>query len=158
MLDTDTCIFLMRGESQALAAKVQSVPLQQQVMSAVTFAELTYGVQASAAAKRKQNQAVLDSLALHLAVLDWPQDAAKHYAEIRADLKKRGAQLGAARGITGRRRAGPGLRPGGDGEGCRALPARDGQRPVAPHSGPLRLCRRRGRVGAGDGMEAVPFA
>ena len=96
MLDTDTCIFLMRGDSPALAAKVQSVPLQQQVMSAVTFAELTYGVQVSAAAKRKQNQSVLDSLVLHLAVLDWPQDAAKHYAEIRADLKKRGAQLGAA--------------------------------------------------------------
>ena len=96
MLDTDTCIFLMRGDSPALAAKVQSVPLQQQVMSAVTFAELTYGVQASAAAKRKQNQSVLDSLVLHLAVLDWPQDAAKHYAEIRTDLKKRGAQLGAA--------------------------------------------------------------
>ena len=96
MLDTDTCIFLMRGESQTLAVKVQSVPLQQQVMSAVTFAELTYGVQASAVAKRKQNQAVLDSLALHLAVLYWPQEAAKHYAEIRADLKKRGAQLGAA--------------------------------------------------------------
>ena len=96
MLDTDTCIFLMRGESPALAARVQLVPLQQQVMSAVTFAELTYGVQASAAAKRKQNQSVLDSLVLHLAVLDWPQDAAKHYAEIRADLKKRGAQLGAA--------------------------------------------------------------
>ena len=96
MLDTDTCIFLMRGESPGLAAKVQSVPLQQQVMSAVTFAELTHGVQASAAARRKQNQAVLDSLALYLAVLDWPQDAAKHYAEIRADLRKRGAQLGAA--------------------------------------------------------------
>lgn len=96
MLDTDTCIFLMRGESEVLAAKVQLVPLQQQVMSAMTFAELTYGVHASAAAKRKKNQAVLDSLALHLAVLDWPQDAAKHYAEIRADLKKRGAQIGAA--------------------------------------------------------------
>ena len=96
MLDTDTCIFLMRGESPALAARVQSVPLQQQVMSAVTFAELTYGVQVSAAAKRKQNQSVLDSLVLHLAVLDWPQDAAKHYAEIRTDLKKRVAQLGAA--------------------------------------------------------------
>ena len=96
MLDTDTCIFLMRGASQRLEAKVQSVPLEQQVMSAVTFAELSYGVQASATAKRKQNQAILDSLALHLAVLDWPQNAAKHYAEIRADLKKRGAQLGAA--------------------------------------------------------------
>jgi len=96
MLDTDTCIFLMRGDSAALIAKVQTVPLQQQVMSAVTFAELTYGVQASAASKRKQNQAVLDNLARHLTVLDWPQEAAPHSAEIRLDLKKRGAQLGAA--------------------------------------------------------------
>jgi len=96
MLDTDTCIFLMRGESQILLSKVQSVPLQQQVMSAVTFAELTYGVQVPASAMRKHNQDVLDSFATHLAVLDWPQDAAKHYAEIRSDLKKRGAQMGAA--------------------------------------------------------------
>ncbi len=96
MLDTDICIFLMRGDSAGLIAKVQTVPLRQQVMSAVTFAELTYGVQASAASKRKQNQAVLDNLARHLMVLDWPQEAAPHYAEIRLDLKKRGAQLGAA--------------------------------------------------------------
>ncbi len=96
MLDTDTCIFLMRGESEKLESKVQSVPLQQQLMSAVTFAELSYGVQASASAKRKQNQSTLDSLALHLSVLDWPQAAARYYAEIRSDLKKRGAQLGAA--------------------------------------------------------------
>ena len=96
MLDTDTCIFLMRGESQKLEIKVQSVPLQQQLMSAVTFAELSYGVQASASAKRKQNQSTLDSLALHLSVLDWPQAAARYYAQIRSDLKKRGAQLGAA--------------------------------------------------------------
>ena len=96
MLDTDTCIFLMRGESEKLKLKVQAIPLQQQVMSAVTFAELTYGVQASAVAKRKQNQTVLDSLVLHLAVLDWPSAAATYYSEIRSDLKKRGAQLGAA--------------------------------------------------------------
>lgn len=96
MLDTDTCIFLMRGESPVLADQVQRVPLEHQVMSAVTFAELNYGVMASASAKRKQNQQVLDNLALHLTVLDWPQEAAPHYAEIRLDLKKRGAQLGAA--------------------------------------------------------------
>jgi tRNA(fMet)-specific endonuclease VapC len=65
--------------------------LVQQRMSAITFAELTYGVQACATAKRKQNQAVLDSLVQHLAVLDWPQDAGPHYAEVRLDLNKRGA-------------------------------------------------------------------
>ena len=47
MLDTDTCIFLMRGESEKLKSKVQAMPLQQQMISAVTFAELTYGVQGS---------------------------------------------------------------------------------------------------------------
>ena len=96
MLNTDTCIFLMRGESPALTARVQSVPLQQQVMSAMTLAELTYGVQASATARRKQNQAVLDNLVLHLAVLHWPQEAAEHYAETRLALKKRGALVSAA--------------------------------------------------------------
>lgn len=96
MLDTDTCIFLMRGETSALEMRAQEVPLQQQVMSVMTFAELTYGVKASATAKRKQNQAALDTLALYLAVVPWPQEAALHYAEIRLDLKKRGAQLGAA--------------------------------------------------------------
>lgn len=96
MLDTDTCIFLMRGDMPVLAEKVQRVPLEQQVMSAVTFAELSYGVMASAGAKRRQNQRVLDSLALHLAVVAWPTAAAQHCAYIRLDLKKRGAQLGAA--------------------------------------------------------------
>jgi tRNA(fMet)-specific endonuclease VapC len=96
LIDTDTCIFLMRNASAALAEKVQTVPLRRQAISAVTFAELSYGVQASAASKRKQNQAVLDSLALHLTVPDWPEEAAAHYADIRLDLKKRGAQLGAA--------------------------------------------------------------
>ena len=91
MVDTGTCIFLMCGESEKLKSKVQAIPLQQQVISAVTFAELTYGVQASSVAKRKQNQTVLDSLVLHLAVLDWPRAAATYYSEIRADLKKRGA-------------------------------------------------------------------
>lgn len=96
MLDTDTCIFLMRRESASLEAKVQSVQLDRQVISVMTLAELAYGVKASAAAKRKQNQAVLDQLIRHLAVLDWSQDAVSHYAEIRLDLRKRGAQLGAA--------------------------------------------------------------
>lgn len=96
MLDTETCIFLMRGDSPSLAERVQAVPLQHQLISAVTLAELTYGVQASAAVRRKQNQSVLDSLVLHLAVLDWPREAAQFYAETRLDLKKRGAALGAA--------------------------------------------------------------
>jgi hypothetical protein len=46
------------------------------------------GVQASSTAKRKHNQTVLDGLALHLAVLDWPQEASQHDAEIRVALAR----------------------------------------------------------------------
>lgn len=41
MLDTDTCIFLMRGAVPMLVDMVQAVPLQQRFMSAVKFAELS---------------------------------------------------------------------------------------------------------------------
>lgn len=96
MLDTDICIFLLRKESPELIERVQSVPLRQQVISAVTLAELTFGVRKASASQRKQNQTVLDQFTSHLAVLDWPQAASQSYAEIRLDLEKRGKQIGAA--------------------------------------------------------------
>jgi tRNA(fMet)-specific endonuclease VapC len=93
MLDTDTCAFILRRTSDALLARIQAVPLLQQVMSVVTYAELLYGVQLSS--KKKANQAAVDALARHLAVLEWPHEAAKHYAEIRSDLKRKGLMIGA---------------------------------------------------------------
>ena len=93
MLDTDTCAFVLRRSSDALLAHIESVPVALQVMSVVTFAELLYGVQLSS--KKRMNQAAVDTLTRHLAILEWSQDAAKHYAEIRADLKKKGSMIGA---------------------------------------------------------------
>jgi tRNA(fMet)-specific endonuclease VapC len=93
LLDTDTCAFVLRRTSDTLLERIQAVPLSQQAMSVVTYAELLYGVQLSS--KKKANQAAVDALAHHLAVLDWSRDAALHYAQIRADLKKRGAMIGA---------------------------------------------------------------
>ena len=93
MLDTDTCVFILRRSSAAILRKIQAVPVQQQVVSVVTYAELLYGLQL--ALKKKSNQVAVEGLARHLAILDWPQEAAKHYAEIRADLKKKGSMIGA---------------------------------------------------------------
>lgn len=93
MLDTDTCAFLLRRSSDVLLQRIQAVPVAQQVISVVTYAELLYGVQVSS--KKKANHAAVDALAVHLAILDWPANAAQHYAEIRAELKKKGALIGA---------------------------------------------------------------
>ena len=92
MLETDTCAFILRRSSQALLDRIQTVALEQQVMSMVTLAELLYGVQISS--RKKENRAAVDSLARHLTVVDWSRDAAEHYADIRADLKKSGQLIG----------------------------------------------------------------
>ena len=92
MLDTDTCAFILRRSSQALLDRIQAVPLERQVMSMVTLAELLYGVQLSS--RKKDNKAAVDALTRHLAVIDWTRDAAEHYADIRTDLKKKGQLIG----------------------------------------------------------------
>ena len=92
MLDTDTCAFILRRSSPTLLARIQSVPLVQQTISMVTLAELLYGVQVST--RKKENRAAVDALVLHLMVMEWSRGAAEHYAEIRADLKKRGQLIG----------------------------------------------------------------
>ena len=93
MLDTDTCAFILRKSSPVLLNRIQQVPLVQQCVSVVTFAELLYGLQV--ASKKKTNQIAFDEMMRHLAVLDWNPEAARHYADIRHTLQKTGRQLGA---------------------------------------------------------------
>jgi len=93
MLGTDTCAFVLRRSSPALLDRIQSVPLEQQVISVVTLAELLYGVKVSS--RKKENRVAVDALVAHLKVLEWSRDAAEHYADIRADLKQKGQLIGA---------------------------------------------------------------
>ena len=93
LLDTDTCVFITRGPTEKLARRTQAIPLEEQVISVVSLAELLYGVRISG--KPKQNQAALDAFVTHVSVLDWTEGAAKHYAEIRSHLHKKGQMIGA---------------------------------------------------------------
>ena len=93
LLDRDTCAFVLRRSSQALLDHIQAVPLDQQAISVVTLAELLYGVQVSS--RKKTNRIAVDAFVRHLTVMDWSVHAAAHYADIRANLKKRGQLIGA---------------------------------------------------------------
>ena len=93
MLDTDICAFVLRRSSEVLLERIQQVPIEQQIISMVTLAELFYGVLESN--KKKANRAGVDAFVRHVTVKDWSRDAAEHYAEIRADLKKKGQMIGA---------------------------------------------------------------
>jgi tRNA(fMet)-specific endonuclease VapC len=93
MLDTDTSSYIMKRSSTQVLQRLQRVPLADVCISAISRCELMYGVEVSP--RRRQDQAALDMYLRHVAVLDYPSDAALDYAVIRADLKKRGNPIGA---------------------------------------------------------------
>jgi tRNA(fMet)-specific endonuclease VapC len=93
MLDTDTCSYIMKRSHAEVIKRLQAVPVADVCMSVVTKAELLYGVEVST--RRDQDDAALAAFLPYVEALDLPDGAAVHYAEIRADLKKRGAMIGA---------------------------------------------------------------
>ena len=93
MLDTDTCSYIMKRSSTAVLRRLQAVPVTDVCMSVITKSELLYGVEVSP--RRGQDAAALAAFLPYVEVLDFSDDATSHYAEIRADLKKRGALIGA---------------------------------------------------------------
>jgi tRNA(fMet)-specific endonuclease VapC len=62
-------------------------------MSVITKAELLYGVEVSL--RRPQDAAAPAAFLPYVEAVDFDDDAARHYAEIRADLKRRGTLIGA---------------------------------------------------------------
>ena len=92
MLDTDTCSYIMKRSNQTVVPRLRAVPVTDVCMSVITKSELLYGVEVSP--RRAQDATALHAFLPHVAVLDFPDDAATHYAQIRADLKKRGQMIG----------------------------------------------------------------
>jgi len=93
MLDTDTCSYIMKRSNPAVLNRLQATPIAEVCMSVVTKSELLYGVEVSP--RRAQDATALNAFLTYVHVLDFHDDAALHYAQIRADLKKRGQMIGA---------------------------------------------------------------
>ena len=92
MLDTDTASYIIKRRSPAIEAKLADISPSQVCISAVTRAELLYGL------KR-----LLPTHRLHVAVkqflrivrtLPWDAEAADYYAEIRYRLVSTGQSIG----------------------------------------------------------------
>lgn len=93
MLDTDTCSYIMKRSDAAVLKRLQKVSIDDVCISAVTKAELLYGVEVSP--RRHQDETALSAFLSHVEVLDFPDGASSHYANIRADLKAKGTMIGA---------------------------------------------------------------
>ncbi len=93
MLDTDICSYVMKRSHDALLQRLQKVPVSDVCVSVVTKSELLYGVEVSP--RRQQDEAALHAFLNYVEVLDFPDNASSHYAQIRAQLKKSGKMIGA---------------------------------------------------------------
>src|SRR3974377_1456949 len=93
MLDTDTCSYIMKRSSESLLKRLKKIPVNEVCVSVITKSELLYGVEVSP--RRQQDEAALNAFLSYMEVLDLSDQAAAHYAKIRAHLKSLGRMIGA---------------------------------------------------------------
>ena len=92
LLDTDICSYVIRNRPEAVRRRMNAVPLENQAVSVVTYAELMFGVRRSS--NPKVNRAVIDAFLRHVSVLEWNRNAADAYAELRIALEAKGQPIG----------------------------------------------------------------
>ena len=91
MLDTNTCIFIMSRKPGALAAFQQN-GADGVAVSAITLAELEYGI--SKSSRREENRNTLEAFLALVIILPFDGTAAAEYGELRVNLQRKGTPIG----------------------------------------------------------------
>lgn len=92
MLDTNTCIALIKRKPVHAVNKFSEYQVGDIGISAVTLAELRYGV--SKSQHQAKNQAALDEFILPLEFAVFDEQATVAYGALRAALEKQGTPIG----------------------------------------------------------------
>jgi tRNA(fMet)-specific endonuclease VapC len=93
MLDTDICSFVVKRANEKLLKRLKRTRVEDVCISVITKAELLYGIDISP--RPKADEAAVAAFLTHVVVLDFPDEAALHYATIRGQLKRTGIMIGA---------------------------------------------------------------
>lgn len=91
MLDTDICIYVINARPAPVLERFLAHEAQGLGISAVTAAELYFGVRKSGS---RRNLLALDRFLAPLEIADFGADAARAYGEVRSALEKKGASIG----------------------------------------------------------------
>jgi tRNA(fMet)-specific endonuclease VapC len=89
MLDTNICIYIMKRQPTSVAQRFEACRQGEVVISAITLAELEYGVYRSSEATQHQNRQALDALIKIIPPVSFDQSAARIYAGVRAAAPER---------------------------------------------------------------------
>lgn len=93
MLDTDICSYIMREKPRHVLEKFKTLSMDQIFISAITYAEFMFGVEASVS--REKHRRIVEQFVLHVDVIPWDRPAGDHYGQIRVALQARGSIIGA---------------------------------------------------------------
>jgi tRNA(fMet)-specific endonuclease VapC len=91
MLDTNVCIRAMRKGGEYILERLKSDP-EQLCLSTIILNELYVGAELSA--RPDHHMLLVTELASRLTVLDFDDNAARHAADIRANLARKGQLIG----------------------------------------------------------------
>lgn len=92
MLDTNICIYIIKQKPPEVLKRFLEYQVGDIAISAITLAELRYGVAKSH--YREKNAKALDELIIPLEILPFDEEASRSYGEIRAALEKAGTPIG----------------------------------------------------------------
>jgi tRNA(fMet)-specific endonuclease VapC len=92
MLDTNSCIYVLKNHSDKLRHKFKAI--KNICISSVTYAELCYGIENGDNSMKESRREQLDIFTQRLLIDPWDEDAARHYGIIRSFLKKQGTPIG----------------------------------------------------------------
>jgi tRNA(fMet)-specific endonuclease VapC len=87
MLDTNMCIYLMKHQPEEVARRFAQCEVGDVVISAITFAELEYGVEVATDPARERRH--LDSLVEDIPVMPFDAFAARAYGPVRVTTRER---------------------------------------------------------------------
>jgi tRNA(fMet)-specific endonuclease VapC len=92
LLDTNICIALIKRRPEKALRRLSVLAVGDIGLSAVTLAELQYGVDKSL--YKEKNQEALKEFLIPLVVADFDAEAAGVYGQVRSDLEKKGTPIG----------------------------------------------------------------
>ena len=92
LLDTNTASYVIKGNFPRVRERLLKVPMAEVGISAVTEAELRFGVARKPEAVRLKT--AVEEFLLRVEILPWDSEAAQQYAQVRANLERIGEAHG----------------------------------------------------------------
>ncbi len=92
LLDTNICIYIIKKKPKQVIDMFLTLPIGSVGISSITLAELQYGIAKSINVEK--NREALEKFLTPFEVLDFDQNAANCYGDIRAELERKGTPIG----------------------------------------------------------------